>query len=344
MTLHRFVVPIGNVNTFCTFVDGQLRPENPLPAVGHGPQALDDEFGWVAWAADGGKAIGRAHLDATEGEGGFAPLPMPSGYTAACLRFHRQVLFVGGNCGQEVLGTFDFAAPEPRWAPLAVPPQFRQHGKRIDDLLLDGDRLIAVDDIVFPKYLLRYDVSDPRNPWLIDVADLPYHSSYERIHSAALGLDWVALFSTTANHGWRGIHIALLGRTELQERAVLSATTNPPFGGTDDVERRDWRGVAFHGNTLLVAAGRDGVGVLNLDQMGTGFGSRVRDAMRRFLGGAPEHGDFGQRCLRAIKYRPLPGAHAGRDVTRVVPVAGTRHCLAVTEAEPGFDTAVLELP
>ena len=111
MTLHRFIVPIQGVSTFCTFLDGQLRPENPLPTVEHGVHVLDDEFGWVAWVTDEGKVIGRTHLDAIEGEGGFAPLAMPEGYKAACLLFHRQVLFVGGRCGNEVIGTFDLAAP-----------------------------------------------------------------------------------------------------------------------------------------------------------------------------------------------------------------------------------------
>lgn len=343
MTPHRFIVPVKGVNTFCTFTNGQLCPENPLPQVGYGEHAIDDEFGWVAWPAEDGRTIGRTHLDATEGEGGFAPLVMPADYKAECLLFHRQVLFVGGNCGKEVLGSFDLASPEPGWVPLEVPAQFRQYGKRIDDLLLDGDRLIAVDDIVSPKYLLRYDVSEPRAPRLLDVREIPWHSSYETIHSGAVGADWVALHSTSMNHGWQGTHIALLDRVSLSERSSLTGTAKGSYRGSENETPRDWRQVAFHGNVLLVAAGTDGVGVLDLDAVG-GTVPVDWDTTHGSWGAPTEVREFGGRCLAALRHHPLPGGFAGAAVTRVVPVPGSRHVLAVAETDTGFDTVVLALP
>ena len=86
----RFVVPVRGVNTVCTVARGELVPFNPLPQIGDGAPAINDEFGWVAWVAEGGTAIGLTHLDAGEGEGQFAPLPLPAGHAAACLPFHRR--------------------------------------------------------------------------------------------------------------------------------------------------------------------------------------------------------------------------------------------------------------
>ena len=332
---HRFVVPVRGVTTFCTFRDGELVPENPLPAVAFQHHALDSEFGWVAWADDSGKRIGRVHLDAGEGEGGFALLAMPEGYAAGCLLFHRQVLFVGGNCGKEILGSFDFAAPEPKWTPLDVPEQFQRYGKRIDDLLLDGDWLIAVDDIVSPKYLLRYDVADPRAPVLRNVREIPYHSSYETIHSAALGTDWIALFSSTMNHGWHGIHIAFLDRKLLQEYGAITATVSGSYRG--DEPKRAWRHVAFHGNTLLVAAGADGVGILDLNSL-----RRPRQPVAQRDHGwhrTEETRRFSEVCRDNLLYRPF-----GATVVRTVPVPGTRFFLVVTERDGVLDTVVGELP
>ncbi|MBN9117952.1 MAG: hypothetical protein J0I06_02090 [Planctomycetes bacterium] len=342
MTLHRFVVPIRNVSTFCTFLDGQLRPENPLPMVANGEHAIDAEFGWVAWVAEDGAAIGRTHLDAVEGEGGFAPLVMPEGYRAACLLFHRQVLFVGGNCGNEVIGAFDLAAPEPRWVPLDVPPQFQRYGKEIDDLLLDGDRLLAVDDIVSPKYLLRYDVDDPRRPRLMDVLEIPWHSSYETIHSGALGTNWVALLSSSVNHGWAAVHIALFDRVTLEEQGALTKTRKGSYRRAEEPDTRDWRGLAFHGNVLLVAAGADGVGVLDLDALKKPP-VQFRGPDANDWSAPPEIRTFSEQCMKALRHQPLPVPYAGRPVTRVVPVTGTRHFLAVVGTDPGFDTVVMEL-
>ena len=136
--------------------------------------------------------------------------------------------------------------------------EFKQYGKRVEDLLLDGDRLIAVDDVVSPKYLTRYDVSNPARG-LIDVREIPWHSSYETIHSGAVGADWAALYSSSTNHGGHGIHIALLDRATLTEREAVTGTAKGSYREAG-ASARDWRQLAFRGNTLLVAAGTGGPG------------------------------------------------------------------------------------
>lgn len=350
MALHRFVVPVKGVNTFCTFLDGQLRPENPLPTVGNGEQAIDDEFGWVAWVAEGGRTIGLTHLDAIEGEGGFSPLVMPEGYEAGCLLFHRQVLFVGGRCGTEVIGAFDCAAPEPRWTPLEVPAEFRKHGKRIDDLLLDGDRLIAVDNHDVPKYLLVYSVADPRQPRLLETRRIPTLWWGESIFAGALGTNWLALLSVGGGTivGSR-LQIGLYDRQELALFGWLAAIPKGrAYGGAGFASgpRRTWDRVAFAGDVLLIAAGDDGVGVLELAQLQrptnpvecdpTNRGRFERSAFKS------EHEEFAKACGAAVRY-VRPTGRSG-DVVQVAPVPGTRHFLAVVESKTELDTVVMELP
>ncbi|VTU01326.1 unnamed protein product [Gemmataceae bacterium] len=346
---HRFIVPLKGVNTFCTFRDGELVPENPLPMVGFDGHAIDPEFGWVAWVADGGKAIGRTHLDAIDGEGGFAAVPMPDGYTAGCLLFHRQVLFVGGNCGTEVIGRFDFASSEPEWVPLEVPEQFRQYGKRIDDLLLDGDRLIAVDDYTSPKFLLVYQIAEPRCPELVQVHGLPALWWGEHISTGAVGREWVALLSTGGGTvvGPR-VQIGLYDRQSLGLLGYLAAVPDAAHGLAaylEDRPRRTWTHLAFSEDTLLIAAGRDGVGVLDLAPLERPT-SPVSVAMnqRRSLALSdlePAHKDFSRLCEAALHYTSPPTAG---PVVRTLPLPGTRHYLAVVRTEPGYDTVVMELP
>jgi hypothetical protein len=349
MTLHRFVVPVKGVNTFCTFLNGQLRPENPLPLVGTGEQAIDDEFGWVAWA-DGGKTIGLTHLDAIEGEGGFSPLVMPEKYEAGCLLFHRQVLFVGGRCGTEVIGAFDCANPEPRWTPLDVPAEFRKYGKQIDDLLLDNDRLIAVDNHDVPKYLLVYSVADPRQPRLLETRRIPTLWWGESIYAGALGTNWLALLSIGGGSfvGSR-MQIGLYDRRALALFGWLAAIPKQRaygFGGLAKGPRRTWNRIAFAGDVLLIAADDDGVGVLELAKLQRPANPVECDPDNRghFERSAfkSEHEEFSKACEAALRYvRP-----AGRlgEVVQVIPVPDSRHFLAIVESETELDTVVMELP
>ena len=344
--IHRFIVPLKGVNTFCTFRDGEIVPANALPLVGHDGHAIDEEFGWVAWIADDGKTIGRTHLDAVEGEGGFAPLRMPEGYTAGCLLFHRQVLFVGGECGEEVIGSFDFARPEPKWMPLEVPKQFQKHGKRIDDLLLDGVHLIAVDNIVFPKYLLRYDISSPRAPRLIGVSDLGPHGVYEHIACGAVGNTWLALLSTSFGMGGGYAFLSLLNRHDFGEHGWLQAPRNDDFtrrySGTDPATARTWHHIIFHGDILLIAADKDGVGVLDLRSIPRPEHALVGDEFRYSGRLDGPHRRFVEECQASLKYiRP---ATIGGPVVSVHSIPDSSHCLLVVETESGLDTVGMELP
>lgn len=346
MSLQRFIVPIQNVSTFCTFLNGQLQSENPLPMVGHGEHAIDDEFGWVAWIADSGKAIGRTHLDAVEGEGGFSLLAMPDEYKAECLLFHRQVLFVGGDCGKEVIGAFDFAAPQPKWVPLEVPEQFRRHGKRIDDFLRDGDRLIAIDDVIFPKYLLRYDITDPRSPRLIDVGRLLPHSGNETIHCGAIGKSWIAILSHSFTKGGGSYFIALLDRTNLGEYSRLYAPSDDSFtqkySRTAPKDMRTWLDIAFHDDALLIAAGKYGIGVLDLGPIPRPNSPLSVTDRLEWRSRTPAHDRFDKECGKSLRYIRL--ASTDGSVVRVQPIADSRHYLAVVESQTRRDTVVMELP
>jgi hypothetical protein len=346
-TPKRLVVPLAGVNTHCAVEGGKLVSLNPLPAVGHGERAVDDEAGWVVWVADQGSSIGLTHLDAGPGEAAFAPLPMPPGYKAACLAFCRQTLFVGGDCGKEVIGSFDLAVAEPGWTPLEVPDRFRRQGKRIDDLLIDGDRLVAVDDVVYPKFLLVYDITEPRRPRLVETRDIRPHDVYEHIRCGAVGATWVALLSISDGMWGGQSFVSLFDRAKLAEYGWLTAPRTElrarMISPDNKQAPRTWHGVALLGDVLLLAAGRDGVGVLDLSKVPRPSGPIPFDESASSMHEpSDEHAGFMRRCEGSLQYVRPPGVVG--PVLRVEPVAGTRHCLAVYDGGAGLDSAVVTLP
>jgi hypothetical protein len=324
-TARWFVVPRRNASVLCTVDGGRLVEINPVPVPVRGECAVSAS-GWIAFTLDEGRAIGRAHVDAEPAEQrSFPLLAMPADYKAHTLAFAGDVLYVGGECGEEVLGTFDLAEVAPAWAPVEVPPGLRQQGKAMDDLLVDGDRLIAVDDIVYPKYLVLYDVADPARPRLREVRDIPNHGTYERIHTAALGENWLAILSGTFGRAGAFQHVALFDRESLHEHVALHGRLRSFDGPEGDpaAEQRDppWHDVALRGDVLLLAAGSQGLGVLHL---------RHAQAL-------------GEDWRRHLVYREVRGAE-GMPVVGVLAPAGLPQVLAVTGNDAGADTVPVDLP
>ncbi len=339
---HRFIVPVKGVNTFCTFRDGTLVPENPLPHVPIEGHAVDPEFGWVAWIADDGRTICRTHLDAGETERDFPPIAMPEKYAARHLAFRKQVLFVGGRCGPERVGAFDLADPEPGWMPLPAPTEPRLR-PGVGGIMVDGDRLVAAPASRHwrPKCTLAWDIADLGQCGTPRAERIPTHRENERVKSFAVGRDWAAVMSYhIPGHAWEHTIDLLEGKT-LGYVGGLRAPLRGGWRRDRNETPRDWRQVAFHGNVLLIAAGMDGVGVLDLDTIP----EWPAPFIETFPPGWRENGEkFRHECDARFAYQPLLPALQGYAVVRVEPVPDTRHYLAVFDTEPGFDTTVMTLP
>jgi hypothetical protein len=246
---------------------------------------------------------------------------MPEGYTAAALAIKGPALYAGGKCGTEVLGTFAIDEPEPAWVPLPIPEQFRRHGKRVDDLIVAGDRLIAVDDMIIPQYLLLYDVSSPLRPALVEVRGLPCHTTCEQIERGALGASYLALLSSGVNHLTRTSHVALYERAGLGALGSLRVVTRT-WGPDGEQQARTWHDVAWCGDVLLIAAGADGAGLLDLGTIGR-----------------PGPMALPPQCDLMVRYVSVPGGAC----VRLFSVPDTRLVLAVLDAGGRCDTVVLDV-
>ena len=87
-------------------------------------------------------------------------------------------------------------------------------GKSIDDILIIENKLILVDNIIYPKYLIEYDISVPNSPEHFKTIKLPNHGTYEHIYKGDINKDWLVLFSTTVGEMGRSHIISVKGKTD----------------------------------------------------------------------------------------------------------------------------------
>lgn len=215
-------------------------------------------------------------------------------------------LFVGGH-GEagEALWRRSEAAPQP-WREIALPDGVKRRGKAIDGLHVIGGNLIAVDDIVLPKWLLVYELLDEGDVRYQRKVRLPRHSTYERVRATCLGPHGLVVLSNGINYGRPSTHVFSLDVDAFERRfhfGALGPATDQPdvdpsrfrlLPATDADERCLWEGhlarallgacdVAQTRHAILVACGAEGLLAIRNDD---GHSIRAVDSLMQ-LSAAP---------------------------------------------------------
>jgi len=201
---------------------------------------------------------------------------LPSRPQIHALTVIDDVVFTGAADGPGMLGWVDLRAPL-RWQGMVVPREVRVPGKGIDGFAAHGARLVAIDDIILPRYLLLLDVTDARAPRLVEAQDLPAHSSYERIVSVSSSGDTLAMLSTSANHGAFSAHVAFMDLPTLTEWAALHVQCEGSVRRWAD-RSYELHALALRGDMLFIAAGADGIGLLRVPPRPPDLAPRPRSA------------------------------------------------------------------
>lgn len=198
--------------------------------------------------------------------------PECEGHTVAAV---EGTLLVGGHARNgEALWSRHGAGPVP-WVEIPLPEFVRQYGKAVDGLLRSGDKLIVIDNIVLPKWVLEYDILGGGQFGLVRTVELPFHTSYENVYQAAIGEPGIVLLSHGMNHGTVSSHVWMLAKESLVEiRHVcgraggwLEMMGVKPRGRAKVIlEARD---AAFVGGMLAVACGRRGMIVADVSSLPT---------------------------------------------------------------------------
>lgn len=232
--------------------------------------AISSDLQWIATLEKKHRVSNllQPHEDCVTPVGG--PIPLPRGVTGHAVSVVDGVLFVGGG-GERSRDGLWLRTADRDWVPVQLPPGLGVPGKAIDGLLRTGDRLIAVDDIVMPKFSVIYDIRVPHEPRLINMIELPAHTSYEQVVATAINGDWVALLSKGINHGIISTHVALLDPETLAEKHLDSGWSDP-MRGSDDPNSRESklsgaRDLCMTERHVVVAAGEAGYFVANVHEL-----------------------------------------------------------------------------
>lgn len=263
------VLPIGEEAWLCRCRGPEVHPLAEVPGTAEARIAFAPDGSTFAVLGPGGKRAGLFRLlDEAPWIEGLLPFSdLPKGCIGHTIAAAGGSLIVGGrsrafeSLWQRSQGTGG------RWEGVPLPNGIGARGKAIDALLLQGSRLIAVDDLLSPKWVVVYRLDDAGSPHEPAAVRLPEHIAYERICAAALGPRWIALISTGISHGSKGAFLSLLDRDSFKEQAVWSARRpgglfdagRPEDLGPIDLALLDARDLAFAGETLLIACGSRGM-------------------------------------------------------------------------------------
>ena len=147
----------------------------------------------------------------------MSPVTLPKNCLGDDVLIHNAIIYIGGRSKS---GEFLWqrTITDQNWLALPFPDDFSpKRYKSIDLLFLDGNKLIAVDDIVYPKWIFTYDISEPKHPKPIGMATLKQHTSYESVYGGADNNDYIVLLSEGINHDQCFKFISLLDKKTLEE-------------------------------------------------------------------------------------------------------------------------------
>ena len=118
--------------------------------------------------------------------------------------------------------------------------------KAIDDIVIIGNKLILLDNIVFPKYIFEFDISNPRVPIHTNTINLPDNGTYEHIVKGDGNEKWLGIKSSTVGDFGQAQHLNVLGERKVQFDYVLRRDQNyneeieGPFVNKEDSSEEDF--------------------------------------------------------------------------------------------------------
>lgn len=164
-------------------------------------------------------------------------------------------LFIGGEMGKEIL--IQYHLKSEKWFQLEIPKEVIFFGKAVDDLVINDTLLIAVDNIIMPKYILYYHLNSNDKLNFSHFKELKSNSSYESIHKARITDSYLGLLSTTMNHGTVREHITIYSDLNLVKSFAITV------GFKKNMTFKDF---ILVDDKLYVANSSKGLGILKIQK------------------------------------------------------------------------------
>lgn len=210
----------------------------------------------------GGQRVRLFTVRAGEPPSQVAVPPLPTGDFFDLLMAGGHVVLAGRTRAGPMLWCWEHGWLETGWRAFPMPSLEAPGGKAVDfvfwrdgDVFGRGGDVIAVDDMVLPRWCLVFALD--RAGWATHLSTvlIPAHTTYETVTHASLGHRYLALLSTGVNHGTTSYHLSVLGADCLRERACYSLELSPGCAGGVLGALPLLRGLAFAGDVLFGLCG-----------------------------------------------------------------------------------------
>ncbi len=201
-------------------------------------------------------------------------ITLPSKQAVNTTAIARNVLYVSGLLGNHKFGLMEIGLADSVFTPIKIPDELNMDwnvypkaskNKTFDELLVWRDSLLAVDDITAPKWLVVYDISDPKNPKPVKVIELKTGVN-ERIIRGIIGPRYLVVLCSSVTMGGAYLTVEFYDPdnrfTSICEVTICSEPWSIPRSNICLIPE-----MSLQGDLLLLAPWRDGVGVIDCSRI-----------------------------------------------------------------------------
>ena len=143
----------------------------------------------------------------------ISKVEIPNDINPISICVFKDNVFIGGDYEKEKI--YSYSQTSSKWTKLDIPVELAMFGKSVDDFMITGDTLIAVDNIVMPKYLLYYNIQDLNKIELIKSYTVPPNGSYETLFRGLIYKDYFVILSSTFGGSGSQSYLTVLKRHDL---------------------------------------------------------------------------------------------------------------------------------
>jgi hypothetical protein len=182
-----------------------------------------------------------------------------SDFKPVSLHSKNRVVYLGGKSSEnrenpgEIFALLDLNQSIFELNKITLPIEIT-NGKAIDDVLIRGNQLILVDNFIFPKYLLEYDITNANQPVHTNTRELPNNGTYEHIIKGDVNDQWTVLFSSCYGSYGSSKHIVVEGKSSGRLHYVEPWDERKKENLGDKVGKRNFDDFCLLDSQLYVAA------------------------------------------------------------------------------------------
>ncbi len=191
---------------------------------------------------------------------------LPSHLNIKTALLHKGSVFLGGEDDNATsIKQIDIDTLQREYLTIPEAPDFLRR-KSIDAFLVDGDMLLAVDNIVTPKYIIYFNIGSRSRALYSHYEKLRDNGPYESIRGARISGDYIGTISFSGGQGGGFSHITVYRKDDISSSFALHGRISPPIFEIEGAKFSLNRFTDFiiTGNRLVFASAEKGIGVLDI--------------------------------------------------------------------------------